>query len=306
MENQSDQVDSLRADYQKNGYCVVPGLIPANKVDALLDHFSKVIAPCSDLFFRQSTNRYEANRKTEHGYVIQSFLDIHDYQKHPEFSRLALEIYASTEMLGALAQITGSAKHHLMQSMFFDANTATSPHQDCWYLDTVPNHNLVAAWIALEDIQEQAGRFYVVSGSQNVNLHSDTPGLPQKVWLQRCRKYFEDHAQEVHAPALKKGDVLFWNSWTIHGALPTKDPSYSRKSLTAHYIPAEYSFGNIFTKKDYVQMKSWRDIQYFKNQPDYTPFNQAKARFKTWVYDSPKTLAVLRKFQRTLGHLVGK
>jgi ectoine hydroxylase-related dioxygenase (phytanoyl-CoA dioxygenase family) len=45
----------------------------------------------------------------------------------------------------------------------FDANTAAAAHQDWWYLDSIPNGHLLAAWIGLEDIEEDAGGFYVIS-----------------------------------------------------------------------------------------------------------------------------------------------
>jgi phytanoyl-CoA dioxygenase PhyH len=63
----------------------------------------------------------------------------------------------------------------------FDANTATPAHQDWWYLDSIPNGHLLAAWIALEDIEEDAGRFYVIPQTHKTVLHES--GMPHSVWL---------------------------------------------------------------------------------------------------------------------------
>jgi len=41
--------------------------------------------------------------------VIQSFLDIHNYKRFPEFRKFALDIYFSDEMLDALTAVTGSS-----------------------------------------------------------------------------------------------------------------------------------------------------------------------------------------------------
>jgi phytanoyl-CoA hydroxylase len=41
---------------------------------------------------------------------------------------------------------------------------------------------------------------------------------------------------EWRSPFLAKGDVLFWNSRTVHGSLPARRPGFSRASLTAHYL----------------------------------------------------------------------
>jgi phytanoyl-CoA hydroxylase len=184
--------------------------------------------------------------------------------------------------------------------MLIDANTATPPHQDCWYLDSVPNGHLLAAWIALEDIEEAAGRFYVLPKTTTVDLHSDTPNLRHSQWLARMRDYVTANQDQLYAPALKKGDVLFWNSHTIHGALPTVNPKYSRKSLTAHYLPGEYAFGNLFVQKDFIKYKEFNGIQYYRNQPEYSFINELKFRVKTAVYDSPVLLKTMRKIQPLL------
>ena len=39
-----------------------------------------------------------------------------------------------------------------------------------------------------------------------------------------------------HDLILKKGDVVVWDSRLIHGASKIKNKSFSRKSLTAHYL----------------------------------------------------------------------
>lgn len=249
-------------------------------------------------FFRQNSSRYEKNQLSKYGYVRQSFLDIHQFRRFPEFSRCAIEIYTSQVMRDALRAITGSASCNLMQTMLFDANTETWPHQDWWYLDTVPNGKLLAAWFALEDIDERAGRFYVLPKSQTVNLHADTPNLPHKEWIERVRGYVTEHSDAVYAPALKKGDVLFWNSRTIHGSLPTQDEQFSRRSLTAHYMPSEYAFGNLFIKKEWIRYKEYNGMKCYRNQPDYTLFNKVKYQLKTSVYDSPRTIRTLRKLQK--------
>lgn len=66
-----------------------------------------------------------------------------------------------------ISAVTGASRHNLMQTMLFDLNTATRPHQDWYDLDSVPNGSLIAACIALEDIREEAGRFYVMRFYRN-------------------------------------------------------------------------------------------------------------------------------------------
>jgi phytanoyl-CoA hydroxylase len=279
---------------------VFRGLIPYRKIDDLLELYKKTIVPSGYPFFRQNTNKYERNRLTEHGYVRQSFLDIHDYAKFQEFSYAAREIYASDEMTGALKESTGFSSFNLMQSMLFDANTETVPHQDWWYLDSVPNGHLLAAWVALEDIDERAGRFYVIPRSMEVDLLSDSPNLSHSRWLARVDDYFRKNQSRLRPADLGKGDVLFWNSRVIHGSLPTVDPAYSRKSITGHYLPSQYKFGNLFTTKEFVNYKIYNGMNFYRNQPDYSMTNSFKSRVKQAAYNSPRTLRVLRQLQRVI------
>jgi phytanoyl-CoA hydroxylase len=282
--------------YRENGYVVLEGLIPPAKIDAFVKRYEREIIPTTAKFYRQNTNVYDTNRLTPAGHVIQSFLDVHNYKRFPQFRQLVLDIYFSEELLSALTQVTGSDKHNLMQSMLFDANAATPPHQDWWYLDTVPHGHLLGAWIALEDIHEDAGRFYVIPGSHHVKLHQEN--MPHSVWLGEVQRYFEENADKLRAPALKKGDVLFWNSRTVHGALPTADPARSRRSLTAHFMPSDMTFGNLFTSKPWVTYANHQGHQYFANQPEHSFKAEMVSRLKVAIYDSPRLLKLARKFQK--------
>lgn len=284
--------------YEQTGYYLCRSLIPEALIDRLVERYVEDIVPSSYPFFRQSTDAYEPNELTACGYVRQSFLDIHDYSAYPEFSRRARDIYTSREIRDALTEVTGFHSFNLMQTMLFDANTETVPHQDWWYLDSVPNGFLLGAWIALEDIDDRAGRFYVIPGSITVDLHSDTPDLKHTEWMERIARYVDAHREDIYAPAMKKGDVLFWNSRTIHGSLPTVDVRFSRQSLTAHYLPSHMAFGNLFVKKDYIEYKSYNGMQFYRNQPDYSLANKLKSAVKNTIYDSPALMRKLRKVQR--------
>ena len=150
-----------------------------------------------------------------------------------------------------------------MQSLLFDLNRETLPHRDSDYLDSVPGGHALAVWIALEDIDERAGRFYVIPKSTNVDIHGDTPNLSPWELMTRMNEYVKSNQDEIDAPALKKGDVLFWNSRLIHGALPIKDTRFSRKSLTAHFIPLEYKHGNLFITKDYIEYEPYKGVKIY-------------------------------------------
>jgi phytanoyl-CoA hydroxylase len=284
--------------YREYGYVVVRQLISSAAITKLLDAYTRDILPSKSRFYRQNTDRYEPNRLSSSGFVEQAFLDIHAYKRYPAFRAAALTIFFSPELRQALTRIDGSADHNLMQSMLFDANTATPPHQDWWYLDSVPGGNLLAAWIALEDIHEDAGRFFVIPGSHRLVLHDPDMKMPHSEWLARVRRYVDTHQTQVRAPALQRGDVLFWNSRTIHGSLKTLDSRHSRKSLTAHFLPSTMQFGNLFTTKPWVNYERHEGHLYFANQPEYSLRSMLVTKLKLTLYDRPQLLKLARKLQR--------
>ena len=286
--------------YARYGYVVVRGVVPKPRIKELAALYSRHIVPSKYPFFRQSSNAYEPNKMSGHGYVRQSFLDVHDYARFPEFSRSARNIFCAPELTRALRRVSGFETFSLMQTMLFDLNTATPAHQDWYYLDSVPGGKLIAAWIALEDIDERAGRFYVIPGSQHRDFGARTPGRTHSQWLEVIRGYVAARRNEISAPALGAGDVLFWNSRTVHGSLPIQDEAFSRKSLTAHYLPNGFTFGNLFSEKSDLPYKIHDGVRFYRNQPDFSHWNRLKFAVKTRAYEYPIIRETLRKARNVI------
>lgn len=244
--------------YETNGYVVCQNLVSTELIDTLVKLYKEQIVPSEEPFLRQMTNRHEPNKLNEFGHVKQDFLDVHNYQKFPEFSTAVKEILCSDAIQNTLKQITGSKSLNLMQSLIFDLNRETLAHHDAYYLDSDPVGHALAVWIALEDIDERAGRFYVVPKSTHVEVESSN----HWEWMSNMHKYFEENLKDqLSAPALNKGDAIFWNARLVHGALPILDPRFSRKSLTSHFIPAEYKYQTPFMTKNFEELETYKGVK---------------------------------------------
>ncbi len=83
----------------------------------------------------------------------------------------------------------------------------------------------------------------------------------------------------------------------MHGSLPARDERYSRKSLTAHYIPSHLGFGNIFAARRWVDMRyeEYAGVRRYRNQPEYSPLNHLVYAVKAGVYTYPMLRESLRK-----------
>ena len=53
----------------------------------------------------------------------------------------------------------------------------------------------------------------------------------------------------IKAPYMAAGDVLFWNSWTIHGSLDSQSKTHSRSSITMHAIPESHKFLQLHSRQ---------------------------------------------------------
>ena len=54
---------------------------------------------------------------------------------------------------------------------------------------------------------------------------------------------------KIKAPYLNSGDILFWNSRTIHGSLDTQNDIFSRSSITMHAIAESHKFLQFHSRK---------------------------------------------------------
>ena len=90
-------------------------------------------------------------------------------------------------------------------------------------------------------IAPRAGRFFICPKSHKIGL--DTHAVHNSIaenherYILSVVQHIRKTGLTIRAPKLDKGDVLFWNAWTIHGSLDTQDATKSRSSMTCHAIP---------------------------------------------------------------------
>lgn len=233
--------------YYLHGYVVLRNLLPREFTSAARMAFASEIKAYNGYIYRQTTSRPERNVFNALGQVMNPVLNVQSVSslKFPNFRKASLACIANEKIKSALESLYQD-KLKIVQSMYFEGNTATAPHQDTFYLDSEHLGEMCAAWIALEDIAPNAGRFFVCPGSHRVDMsevcgdfHVAGDSLRyQAIVLEMLKK----SKLEIVAPALSEGDVLLWNARTIHGSLASPDATTSRQSLTAHYIPDKSRF----------------------------------------------------------------
>lgn len=164
------------------------------------------------------------------------------WQKSPAVEAL----YKDPQLLRLLGFILGK-KVIPFQTINFLSGSNQKAHSDFIHMATEPRGYLIAAWIALEDIQVDSGPLFYYPASHKLpyvmNADYDTGNTKFKLGGETYKRYEEKIASVVKASGLKphyflpqKGDVLIWHGNLLHGGSPVKDKSLTRKSQVGHYF----------------------------------------------------------------------
>jgi hypothetical protein len=109
-------------------------------------------------------------------------------------------------------------------------------HQDQRYLRAEPG-TCMAAWLALEDIDEENGCLQIVPGTQGMpNLCPGTSDSGQSFTLDQVPIPAGLKPISLH---MKKGDLLFFNGSLVHGSGPNRSETRFRTIIVGHYIEGE-------------------------------------------------------------------
>jgi len=243
-----DDGASIKAYYEANGYVIVKGLISAEVCDAQRALWDQEVKPFRGYIYRQATAKAERHVFNERGWVMNPILNLQsvDPKHFFRFRQHATESILSSSGLNQVFNVLLGQPPKVVQSMYFEGNSATWEHQDSYYLDSEVVGEMAAAWIAIESIAPRAGRFFISPKSHKIRL--DGHGLANNiiehhdVYIASVVDKIKTLNLEIRAPALEKGDVLFWNALTIHGSLDSQDPQHSRSSITCHAIPNSRRF----------------------------------------------------------------
>lgn len=238
-----DNLEGLKRFYEQEGYAVVRKVIPEALCRTAASCFEREVKPYEGLLYRQpSSGAAERHKFSSTGLMLNSILNLQDLdaKRFPEFPQAALSIVTHNQMHKVVTELLGE-EATIVQTMYFEGNPETWPHQDSYYLDSTEIGRMVAAWIAVETIDAGAGRFFVYPRSHKIDVAKHGGNFDIAFNHDRYKQLVIDLIRQNDlkclAPALETGDVIFWNSKTIHGSLKTMRPERSRCSFTAHYVP---------------------------------------------------------------------
>lgn len=132
-----------------------------------------------------------------------------------------------------------------VQTLYFEYGSRQGQHRDTSVVSFNPLSNLLAAWVALEDIQEGTGELEYFPGSHRVENFFYPDG--SIVWRDEYGPgSFERMDQGIRSTAAKhnlqperflarRSQALIWHHSLSHGGGPVTKPDLTRKSLVIHF-----------------------------------------------------------------------
>lgn len=211
-----------------DGYLILEGFFSEDKINALHAEMDELLA-------RKEIDFNYSRRKIMNAHRHSTVAD-QDFFRHPELLRL-MQFLLGKPIIP-------------FQTITFVKGSEQRAHSDSIHMTTYPQGYLMAAWIALEDVQPGSGELFYYPGSHRYPFVStqDYPSgntrwrLGNKTnqrYENRIAQLITEKKAKKETFLAKKGDVLLWHANLLHGGSAIDDPEKTRRSLVAHYYCAE-------------------------------------------------------------------
>jgi hypothetical protein len=217
-------------DYQRDGYTIARGLFSAEEVDRFADYFTSMVE-------RGGDGWSEGEVQPNHPDPLKRYPRL--LQPH-RGDDVAFGFMVDPRIREHLTALCGAEPYAVQTMVYFKAPGARGQnlHQDNMYLLVQPG-TCIAAWLALDDCDEENGCMMLVPGTHDLPVicQVETPGLREEQWGDIETPL--PPGKEAVPAIMKRGDVLFFNGSVIHGSFKNRSETRFRRTLIGHYIAAE-------------------------------------------------------------------
>ena len=214
--------------FQERGYVNVSGLFSDDEVTYLRQHYMEL--------------RRNGSYPGDHAGVDTS--DEDPLKRFPRmihmhrWDQTSLEWMLDPRLGAAFRQLLGEEPLAVQTMFYFKPAGARGQalHQDQFYLRVQPG-TCIAAWMAMDDCDEENGCLRVVPGSHSLPVLCPTDADTSQSFTDVTVPLSADMKPEP--VIMKAGDVFFFNGQLIHGSFPNSSASRFRRALIGHYIDAD-------------------------------------------------------------------
>lgn len=214
--------------FRTAGFAVAQALFSESEIATIKSHFETL---------NEAGHGYEGDKLT----LLGDDDPLKSYPRivHPHrFDKLSLAWLLDDRLREWTTALLGSEPYAAQTMFYFKPPGARGQalHQDQHALRVRPG-SCLAAWMAVDDCDEENGCLQIVPGTQDLpELCMIDADLSQSfssktVPIPPC--------SQALPVIMRAGDVLFFNGQVIHGSYPNSSESRFRRALIAHYVVGE-------------------------------------------------------------------
>ena len=166
-----------------------------------------------------------------------SYRLVDHYMTDPATRDLAMD----PRLVAMLHQLMGFAPV-VCNSILFEWGSEQEMHSDMFYMPPVTANQMLATWIAVDDVTADNGPLVYVPGSHKLPPHRFSDGSVRAIPAETAgavaatRARMSELGLHEERFTAKAGDVLVWHSQLVHGGDPIRDPAAKRTSVVTHYL----------------------------------------------------------------------
>lgn len=228
MSVSSNAVDVHQEEFERTGYTLVRGLFSTDEAERLRDHYMDV---------RRSGPQ-------AHSFAGLASTDRDPLKRYPRLAQMhrwddtSLQWLIDPRIDQVMTALLGRSPYAVQTMLYFKppGSRGQALHQDNFYLKADPG-TCIAAWMALDRVDEANGCLEVVPGSHR--------------WPILCTEKADTTVSftDVTVPLpstgaavpveMEPGDVLFFHGALVHGSNPNVTTDRFRRALIGHYIEGD-------------------------------------------------------------------
>lgn len=222
--------------YHRDGYFIARGLFSQEEVAFFIEHYMKMRHQQS---YPGDFAGVPVGKSTGDTYLLEEKPDpLKQYPRMIHMHRwddVSLRWLIDSRLNEYLTAFLGVEPYATQTMLYFKPAGARGQalHQDQFYLKAKPG-TCMAAWMALDDCDEENGCLQVVPGSHNWDLLCAIPADTTTSFTD-VTVPLPEGVKPVPA-IMKAGDVLFFNGQVVHGSFPNTSKDRFRRSLIGHYV----------------------------------------------------------------------
>lgn len=211
--------------YRREGYVLEPGLFSKEETTKLREYFTDMVERGGDGWAEGGVDQTSDDPLKRYPRLLQPH----------RADQVAMDFMVDDRIRQWLTAFYEREPYAVQTMIYFKPPGARGQalHQDQRYLRAEPG-TCMAAWLALEDIDEENGCMSVVPGTQGIPMLC--PGTADTAMSFTGDQVPLPQDCNPVPMVMKEGDVLFFNGSLVHGSGPNNSDTRFRRIIVGHYI----------------------------------------------------------------------